>query len=238
MPDVDAGSLMVFDYLHRNWAVVELSDAASLAVTRLNAPNRSADDALLDRLVDPAARLPTVAEIEASGLPTTRVLAAALHCDRRPLSAAQDEALASLTDGGGYNTTHAALAVQWMAELGCSADGSLRSEIVDKIAAELTSATAVTDLALEQSSVLWYLGAIDEVPDDWRARVIAAQRADGSWVDGENTWHTTLLAVWTLLALDSPGKGVPMVRAAGALLPTAGSSLPTAESSLPTAVPR
>lgn len=217
LPSVDAPSLMVIDYLHRNWDVAALADAAPLARQRMRAADRSADDALLDRLIDPESALPPASAIAASRLPTTRVLASALQCDRRPLSDAEVAALTSLAGGGGYDTTHAALAVQWMAELGCPQIAALTAEIIGRITSEVQpvvpdSVGAVTDLALEQSSVLCYLGATERVPKSWPAVVAAAQRDDGGWVDGENTWHTTLLALWTLLAMESPGNGVSMVR--------------------------
>ena len=68
--------------------------------------------------------------------------------------------------------------------------------------------------AAEQSAVLHYLGAGDQVPADWRNRVLAAQRTDGGWGERVSTWHMTLLAVWTLLAETGAGRGAQMVGAA------------------------
>ena len=139
-----------------------------------------------------------------------------LRCDLDPLTDADVIALDALVDGGGYDATHAALAVRWLDELGCEvADTAERhGRLVEGISTELATADAVTDLAAEQSAVLHYLGAGDQVPADWRNRVLAAQRTDGGWGERVSTWHMTLLAVWTLLAETGAGRGAQMVGAA------------------------
>ena len=48
-------------------------------------------------------------------------------------------------------------------------------------------------------------------PDDWLDRILAAQRADGGWGERVSTWHTTLLAVWTVLAETEADREVDMV---------------------------
>lgn len=82
------------------------------------------------------------------------------------------------------------------------------------MSAELASVGAVTDLALEQSAMLSYLGRTDQISSGWVERILAAQRADGGWgeFDGPSTWHMTMLAVWSLADLSGLGAGVPMTR--------------------------
>jgi len=208
--NIDAASLTIGDYVFRNWGIAALSGARSAATGRMTEPSLSDDERLLARLVDPTAEFldPTVEGAE----PTTAVLAAALHCDQRPWDEAAFAAARSIAEQGGYGATHAALAAGWLRELACSPAETerFRVELVDEIAAELARATDVTDLSVEQSCVLFYLGAGERVASGWGDRVRAVQRADGGWGPTASNWHMTLLAVWTLSALDAPGAGVAM----------------------------
>ena len=208
---IDAASLTIGDYLARNWGIAELSGAREAARARMASPDLSDDERLLARLVDPtASALDPIAE---GAEPTTAVLASALHCDVAPWSPVESEAARTLAEGGGYQTTHAALAVQWMAELRCAPEesGRLRADIIESVADELDRATEVTDLAVEQSSILLYLGAGDRIPQGWSKRVRSVQRSDGGWGPTASNWHMTLLAIWTLAGLDRAGSGVSMV---------------------------
>ncbi len=209
---IDVASASLFDYLYRNWGVEGLSGARPQAEQRAAAGGLVDDEALLERLVladVPPPGIPTDTE------PTTAVLADALHCDRRPVDG---DRLAALAAGGGYDTTHAALALGWMQELGCPVPADLRGRVVDRMADELaaTSEDPVTDLAAEQSAMLVYLGAGDRVPAGWAGRLLEAQRPDGGWSEGDRPsfWHLTLLAMWTLAGLSDPGSGAPVVLAA------------------------
>ena len=209
---IDVASASLFDYLYRNWGVEGLSGARPQAEQRAAAGGLVDDEALLERLVladAPPPGIPTDTE------PTTAALADALHCDRRPVDG---DRLAALAAGGGYDTTHAALALGWMQELGCPVPADLRGRVVDRMADELADAAdePVTDLAAEQSAMLVYLGAGDRVPAGWAGRLLEAQRPDGGWSEGgrPSFWHMTLLAMWTLAGLSDPGSGAPVVVAA------------------------
>ena len=131
---IDVASASLFDYLYRNWGVEGLSGARPQAEQRAAAGGLVDDEALLERLVladAPPPGIPTDTE------PTTAVLADALHCDRRPVDG---DRLAALAAGGGYDTTHAALALGWMQELGCPVPAELRGRVVDRMADELAGA--------------------------------------------------------------------------------------------------
>ena len=209
---IDVASASLFDYLYRNWAVDGLAGVRPAIQQRLAGGGLVDDEALLVRLADPTAPVP---EVPAGTEPTTAVLAAALHCDQRPLDAADEERLQALVAGGGYDTTHAALAVGWSGELGCPVPDGVRDEVVGRMAAELAAVGAepLTDLSVEQSAVLSYLGAGDRVPPGWGKRIVDAQRPDGGWSEGgrPSSWHMTLLAIWTLEALSGPGSGAGII---------------------------
>ena len=210
LANIDIASLSMFAYLHRNWGLEGLSDAAPLAAARAGSAQLDPEEANLRRLVDGTSGVP-------DGPPpserTTQVLTRALQCDRTPLGTQELEAARALVDGGGYDTTHAALAVGWMDELACdpATVAELRDRTVQRLLVEFDPGGAVTDLALEQSATLHYLGAGDAVTDEWVRATLAAQRDDGGWGERQSTWHMTLLALWTLLASQGPGADAPMV---------------------------
>jgi len=210
---IDIASLSVISYVGENWKVPALAAAADAAEERLMAADLDPEEAAMARMADPL--MVADAALGAGFAPdsTTTTLARVLRCDVDPLSDADLVALDALVDGGGYDATHAALAVVWLEELGCEVEdaGPRRVRLVEAIGAELAAGEEVTDLAVEQSAVLHYLDAGDHVPGDWSGHVLAAQRADGGWGERVSTWHMTMLAVWTILAETETDEGVPMV---------------------------
>lgn len=216
LASIDAASLSMFDYLYRNWGISELSVARPLALSRIASGDSGDDELHLARLVDPKSPPP---EDLRSAERTTLLLAAALHCDRSPPTRSTLTDLRELASAGGYDTTHAALAVGWMAELGCDAPDDVRSRVLSSMAGELASVDRrelVSDLAVEQSALLVYLGAPELLPAGWNELVLGAQRPDGGWgEDGRpSNWHTTLLALWTLAGTTLSATGEPIVIAA------------------------
>lgn len=220
LSSIDIASASLFDYIHRNWEVPGLSDVRPQIEERARIGGLVDDEAMLARLALPDA---DHVEPDRQTEPTTEVLSAALHCDRRPMDDAVQDRLSRLVDAGGYDTTHAALAIGWMGELGCPVPEQLRAESIERIATELhdLGPDAITDLATEQSALLLYLGARSRLPSEWLTRLLDAQRSDGGWGEpsGPATWHMTLLAIWTLEGLNSPGVGAPMILAACQQLP-------------------
>lgn len=212
LDQIDAISLSLIAYIGRGWGIDDLAGpAAAAAEVRLDTPSLADDEVALRRLVQSDSPPPSIPPEELP--PTTRVLAAALHCDQGRWNSLWEGQLADLIAEGGYGATHAGLAVGWMSELGCATrDPGLRGRVIDSIATELARTDAVTDLAVEQSALLYYLGAGDRVPAGWSRRVVESQRDDGGWGAGQSNWHMTLLAVWTLLAAERPAEDAAMTR--------------------------
>ncbi len=213
---IDIASLSLIAYVGTNWDVPTLAAAGNAAEERLATAELDPEEAAMVRMANPTRIADATLADEFAPDSTTATLARVLRCDDTPLTDPDVVALDALADGGGYDSTHAALAVVWLDELGCDvADAAERRQrLVESIGAELAVADEVTDLAVEQSAVLQYLGAGDRVPDDWVGRVLAAHRTDGGWGERVSTWHMTLLAVWTILAETGEGAGAPMVGAA------------------------
>jgi hypothetical protein len=212
LASVEAHSLVVFDYLRRNWRLSGLRGVVPLA--RRRASQATADDPLV-RLVVPRRR-PSRRTV-AAAVGTDRRLAVALECDRTPYPSSYRGDLARAAARGGLDLTHAAFAIRFTEDLGCRppVSAAQRRAIVDGLRAAVSTASAVDDLSLEQGAMLVALNKGAAVPGDFVRRVVAAQRPDGGWAAGvapESSWHATGLALWVLSGALSPGRGVAMVR--------------------------
>jgi len=215
---IDAASLALVDYVGRRYALSQLSGARVLAEQTIDGPAPSPDVALLRALVVPDSPPPTLA-----GTPESTIgdaLSLALHCVQRPVGDDYPTRLRGLASDNGYGLTHAALALGWMRDLGCETAerNELLDEFADAMVVQLDQAArsgTVTDLTLELSGFLAYVEGAARFPVGWDDLVLAAQRADGGWgQDGpatETSWHTTLLALWTVAAVAGRGEPVPML---------------------------
>ena len=212
LTSVEPHSLMVFDYLRRNWAIAGLGGV--VAVARRRGSDVGSADPLV-RLVVPSRR-PTRRAVAAS-VGTDRLLAIALECDRVSYPPSYERDLAGAAAAGGMDLTHAAFAIRFTEDLGCSPPVRARRRrgIVDALRAAVASASSVDDLHLEQGAMLVALDHGGSVPRSFVLRTVAAQRPDGGWAPGAGTdsnWHATGLALWLLFGAQSPGAGVAMVR--------------------------
>ena len=211
---IDSASLMIIDYVGRRYGITELSGAAQAAATRSARSDLTPDERSLARLVQPRATMsPLIGTAESR---TTDALAIALHCDQIPPPATYLEDLASLAADGGFAATHAALAVGWLNELGCSSAASraLQTTLVISIEAAFHASVGVIDLRAEQSAFALYLGGTSTRSIEWEQSIRSTQHSDGSWgQDGpgsQSSWHTTILAMWALAAQDPSNNTVTM----------------------------
>ena len=213
---IDAVSLAIIDYVGRRFGLEQLATARSEAERRY--PNEvMADDLALQRLVIGGSPPPT--DLSAAS-PTTRLLATALHCDRRLPGQDYPDQLRSALQQGGFEATHAALALGWLRELGCS--GPELSELSDEADRALRSGfdggSEVVDLRVEQAAFREYLTSqpIDDAA--WIDALRAAQRPDGGWgqngPSSESSWHTTVLAMWDLAAATTRSEPIAMIASA------------------------
>lgn len=135
----------------------------------------------------------------------------ALWCDRVPLPGEHLAALDAALAQGGYEATHAALALTWIDELDCLPEAEvdpLKEKAGSAIAAIAASQSA-TDLGIEAALMLHYTGHGNEVDPVWVSEILASQNPDGGWPPepGEaSSSHTTALALWLLSEEAAEGK--------------------------------
>lgn len=204
-------ALAVIDYVSRRWRLEELQGARPLA---------SSVPAVLDR------HNPEVGFWRAGVLPSPSVSSTLgqlgtlesrfLYCDLIPLTTT---VAGEVADGlqTPYGATHLLWWLSWADELDCQLpQGVDRTKVVQQIVADFRVARTrpdnapVNDLSIEQATILAAEGEGSRVPDDWTAKLVAAQLRNGAWAHNlpgstpGQDWHSTMLAVWYLLTVSEP----------------------------------
>lgn len=136
----------------------------------------------------------------------------ALYCDQVPYPMAYASILEAGLRTGGYELTHVGMALRWIDENGCSSpmDASFEPTVARAIAELANPADGVTDLEIEASAVLMYLGRRDLVRADMIDAIANAQRPNGGWSTDSadksiaTSWHPTAMALWALLGQHAP----------------------------------
>lgn len=174
------------------------------------------------RLLDPRVVI-TQADLDNLTDEVDRITGPALACDQVALPDGYLGLLQRAVELGGYERTHAVLALQWIREHGCidedaaaELSGRWTGELVETVESERVAGNGAGDLSIEAMAMLAYSGHIDRIEEGWVDDVLAAQNPDGSWPHGSTTMaaspHTTVLAVWLLLELaDAEAAPIPWI---------------------------
>jgi hypothetical protein len=135
----------------------------------------------------------------------------ALYCDRFPLPASYDGLLNRFIEQGGYELTHAVLALKLVRDHGCAVGSSAVADperrLVSALHALLLRAPAEPrfeelDVRYEALAVLLDFLNDQDLPAQALARVRAEQQSDGGFpaaADQPSSPHPTVMAVWALL---------------------------------------
>jgi hypothetical protein len=200
LPDTDAFTLAFIDYVGRRHGIAEFANARSLAQ---QAAARERPDSQPDlRLVFPDARVSPASLDEPDTPPGFMLVRGGLACDEPGSPADFDEQIQAAIAAGGYDLTHAGIALGVERDLACTPTGgaTLLAEVIDALDAEARSTTTIDDLAVERLAVLIYLGASDRVTDEQLAAIVEAQQPDGSIAapDDGTARHLMAFVVWVL----------------------------------------
>lgn len=205
----DLSAAIVLDYLQRKYTLPsDLAfarlDTASATDPRLRVWGRLVSQ---DQLCDPTA-------LGAWGdqLSIDDVVMRALYCDRFQLPADYGKALQRFVGRGGYELTHAALALRLLHDNGCTlASGDVPS-LSKQIQARMVMLLSRTspdprfeelDVRYEALAFLQDFLSERDLPKSEFDRLLAEQQPDGGWRpqgDQPSRPHPTVLALWALLA--------------------------------------
>jgi len=202
-------ALLFMGLLHRRFRVEEFADCLERYDEELPAhPERAPVLRVFRRMFDANNPLQPD-DWEHVTIPTDRLLASALYCDRLGLPPSFAEALGRAVSQGGYALTHALLTWIWVQENGCelaAPDGfvedmySATASIIDD------DPTMANDLKLEAGAFLCLARQSARVDLGFVQRVIAFQNGDGGWgPPEESNWHSTILALMIVLHVKFPG---------------------------------
>ncbi len=136
----------------------------------------------------------------------------ALYCDQIPYPMAYTSILESGRRAGGYELTHVGMALRWIDENGCTSpmDAGFEPTVANDIAELVDPTDGVTDLDMESTAFLMYMGRRDLVREDMLVAIVDAQRPNGGWSDDSSdpsltsAWHPTSMALWALLGQHEP----------------------------------
>lgn len=221
--DVKPFQWLLINYLQRKFAL----DPA-LSASRELPPQTEGEAAryqVYHRIIAPN-DLPSSLPL-ADEAPVDQMVMMAMHCDHIALPAHFDQLVSRSIAAGGYSLTHAALSLQRLRENGCSLPGDqinkLRQRATTSIAATVGDKGPQSDWGYEAVALLFDSGRRDLVRPSWIAQIAQQQQADGHWggsVGTNGNDHTTVLALWAVLAFTHPNApNEPMLRPPVALTP-------------------
>lgn len=210
---LDFGSYAIMTYLNRLSALQLAFDFES-AMRRVNRTyeGKELEYKYFNRLVAESEIGPTWEEVNQLDSRVDSTTLQALWSDQlKPSKKRYYAWLMELSKEGGFELTHALLAIKWLEETGYSDPkndkefASLKRQVVAELKSKiLTNVGFWGDVEIEAVAFLLYIGEYEAVKAEWIQQILAAQRPDGGWaVDRErelSVAHPTSLAVWALLS--------------------------------------
>jgi hypothetical protein len=210
--------LWFMSMMHRLFGVPEFANALERydEVTAERPGEEAAVLRVLRRLNDAANPLQP-GDLDHVVIPTDRVLATALYCDRLGLPPEFAEVLEEGVKAGGYAATHVLLAWVWLRDNRCQLavrDGFVEDLCRANVAILEDQPTLLNDLKLEAAAFLCMAREGKRVDPRFVRHVVSVQRADGGWGKrdtpnpanpDESSWHSTILALLLLLHVKFPG---------------------------------
>lgn len=163
------------------------------------------------RLLDPAYTIPAGTVTGDSHInynhPVLKLMIRCIYADRAGDGADCLESLSSLSDGGGYETTHVAIGGLILREFNAAPLDRIEA-LIQPVEATLISAQQhdrAGDLFAERIAVLQWLSRQSSVETAWIVRLVNAQHGNGGWAAGPSlrraraNQHTSALALVSLV---------------------------------------
>lgn len=209
----DLSALIVLDYLQRKYALpndlafpAPIGDAVGAEKVQL-----------WGRFVGEQRRTDVVALGALTETPSIEELVMhALYCDEVRLPVFYGDLLERFADHGGYELTHASLALKILRDNGCRLQEGRQLTLEDLFRRRmLTLIDGVPqdpqyeelDVRYEALALLQDFLGVTNLPDTQLAKLLAGQQPDGGWrpqADQTSGLHPTILAIWALLARTHP----------------------------------
>jgi hypothetical protein len=195
---------ILLDVMYRRHSVAAFSTAAARYDEIVaGVPDPPIDAFAFRRILDSSQQL-TAQELGQIAPGVNEVTVPAMFCDILPLAPDYAARLQDDAALGGYELTHVVIALEWMAELGCTApvDASFVDQVVLDDFALIDPSDGLGDLELEAAIFGTMFVGPELLPPDLVDAVLAAQLDDGTWptLPGQvnGAWHATGMALMLL----------------------------------------
>lgn len=210
-------ALLFKGLIHRRCGVAAFANARELYDEELpKHPDRAPVLRVFRRMLD-ANNPIRLEDWEQVTIQTDRLLVSALYCDRLGLPESFADVLARAVREGRYAATHALLAWVWIQENRCAL--TVPAGFFDEMCAAVAriiaeDPTSVNDIKLEAAAFLCLAHQVEHVNLSFVRRVIEARNPDGGWGrpaagagdPNASSWHSTILALITLLHVRFPSR--------------------------------
>ncbi|OFY87615.1 MAG: hypothetical protein A3F72_13545 [Bacteroidetes bacterium RIFCSPLOWO2_12_FULL_35_15] len=204
---IDAQSYLILDYLIRKYEIPLSIDKSKVK----NAFNENGLNSSFDffyGIIEPEA-IKTVVP-DTFNNPMEQSLIRALLCKEKPVDEKFLDFLEAQINSGGYQLTHAVIALIWLRENQCIINEKRTKGMINtsiNLLLELAKKERYnTDIGIEAMAVLCYSGNYKKIKPFMISEVLKVQKANGSWAHSPETTitdeHTTILAFWLLLGVE------------------------------------
>lgn len=128
------------------------------------------------------------------------------------MTTSDHEMLRHLISLGGYDNSHAALAIGWMEELNCDTSDLREDRVraIKRMNADLQRQKYPGDLKLELVAILSYLGEDSESHSPLLSEIITRYQ-NWSAQDVVDDWHLSLMIIWSIAVLSLGSATKPML---------------------------
>lgn len=198
---------ILLDVMYRRHSVEEFSTAAPRYDEIVAMIPDPPVDAIAFRRILFSSQQITAEQLEQIAPGVNEVTVPALYCDILPLAPDYGARLQADAALGSYELTHVVIALEWMAELGCTApvDAAFVDQVILDDFALIDTSDGLTDLEIEAAIFGTMFAGPELLPPDMLDAILAGQLEDGTWPSlpsfTEGAWHTTGLALMLLLEL-------------------------------------
>lgn len=215
----DPHALLMLDVMRRRFGIASFDDALARYDQMMGLLPHDPILRILRRIADHDNALQPADQAAALTAQVDQLTVPALYCDRTPLPASYAAMLRAANEAGGYQRTHALLALQWLRDNGCESPATTEYEnaLVRAVAQLVVVDGGITDLELEAAALLSAYGRADALDGAFVDEAVAAQNEDGGWLIGTgetpgSDWHATTLGLYFLLhAYCGPRSYPPML---------------------------
>lgn len=213
---------LMLDYLQRKYGLPQVFSASKTPITSPTKDQQEdpAQYQAFQRIAYPNSLVKSLPPAPDDNM--SEMMLQAANCDHIPLPTHFVDTVNQNLAAGQYNLTHVAFALRLVTDNGCNyfspeQTRAISDQTVQGMQQLTGNSNISADLRYEAAAFLYETGQSDLVSQSVLENIVAKQLPNGSWSQSGNDTqprdHTTLLAIWALLAANDPNApNEPMIR--------------------------